>query len=51
MSVHFWGENPIGRWHLEIEYIEFVGRVRMTSPKFILYGTQTNVVHKSDIRT
>ncbi|XP_071160494.1 furin-like [Mytilus edulis] len=42
MSVHFWKENPIGRWHLEItSYVETV-TVTLNSWTLKLYGTSTD---------
>ena len=41
MSVHFWGENPLGTWTLKITYKSGSGYVRMSGLKMTLYGTAT----------
>ena len=41
MSVHFWGENPIGTWTLKITYKSGSGYVRMSGLSMTLYGTAT----------
>ena len=41
MSVHFWGENPIGNWTLKITYKSGSGYVRMSGLSMTLYGTAT----------
>jgi subtilisin-like proprotein convertase family protein len=41
MSVHFWGEDPIGAWTLKITYKSGSGYVRMSGLSMTLYGTAT----------
>ena len=41
MSVHFWGENPIGNWTLKITYKSGSGYVSMSGLSMTLYGTAT----------
>ena len=41
MSVHFWGENPIGTWTLKITYKSGSGYVRMSGLSMTLHGTAT----------
>ena len=41
MSVHFWGENPIGTWTLKITYKSGSGYVSMSGLSMTLYGTAT----------
>ena len=41
MSVHLWGENPIGTWTLKITYKSGSGYVRMSGLSMTLYGTAT----------
>ncbi|XP_052791389.1 furin-like protease kpc-1 isoform X1 [Mya arenaria] len=56
LSVHFWGENPVGQWKLEIEvqknshgYVGSYGGAQMTNDlidwSLILYGTEDNPVN------
>ncbi|BES94083.1 Proprotein convertase P-domain [Nesidiocoris tenuis] len=40
MSVHTWGENPVGKWSLEIHNeARFLGRATLQEWALILYGT------------
>ena len=41
MSVHFWGENPIGTWTLKITYKSGSGYVSMSGLSMTLHGTAT----------
>ena len=41
MSVHFWGENPVGTWTLKITYKSGSGYVTMSGLSMTLYGTAT----------
>ena len=59
MSVHFWGENPIGTWTLKITYKSGSGYVRMSGLSMTLHGTATiptavssipSVCHSSCVR-
>ena len=43
MSVHFWGENPIGTWTLKITYKSTSGYVSMSGLSMTLYGTSESV--------
>ena len=40
MSVHYWGENPVGTWTLKITY-RASGYVRMSGLSMTLYGTES----------
>lgn len=40
MSVHFWGENPIGTWSLKTTYKSSSGYITLSNIKMTLYGTQ-----------
>ena len=40
MSVHFWGENPIGTWKLKTTYKSSSGYITLSNIKMTLYGTQ-----------
>ena len=40
MSVHFWGENPVGTWTLKTTYKSRSGYLSLSSVKMTLYGTQ-----------
>ena len=40
MSVHFWGENPVGTWTLKITY-RASGYVHMSGLSMTLYGTES----------
>ena len=51
MSVHFWGENPIGTWTLKITYISYSGYVSMSGLSMTLYGTATVPTAVSNIPT
>lgn len=39
MSVHFWGENPLGSWTITIEFDDIYGMIEVTIPKVTIYGT------------
>lgn len=39
MSVHHWGENPVGTWSLTVSYRSSSGYVSMSGLKMDLYGT------------
>ena len=41
MSVHFWGENPVGTWTLKITFKSGSGYVTMSGLSMTLYGTAT----------
>ena len=41
MSVHFWGENPIGNWTLKIHYKSSSGYVWMSGLSMTMHGTAT----------
>ena len=41
MSVHFWGENPIGNWTLKITYKSGSDYVSMSGLSMTPYGTAT----------
>ena len=41
MSVHFWGENPVGTWTLKIHYKSCSGYVWMSGLRMTLHGTAT----------
>ena len=41
MSVHFWGENPVGTWTLKVTYISGSGYISMSGLSMTLYGTGT----------
>ncbi|XP_022901690.1 proprotein convertase subtilisin/kexin type 4-like isoform X1 [Onthophagus taurus] len=51
MSVHSWGESPIGIWQLEIHNDgRFLGRATLQSWSLILYGTRSfSPVEKSPL--
>ena len=40
MSVHFWGENPVGTWTLHTTYRSSSGHVAMKDITVTLYGTR-----------
>lgn len=40
MSVHFWGENPLGTWRLKTTYKSNSGHLSLSNIKMTLYGTQ-----------
>ncbi|CAG2222106.1 Proprotein convertase subtilisin/kexin type 5,Proprotein convertase subtilisin/kexin type 4,Proprotein convertase subtilisin/kexin type 6,Furin-like protease 2 [Mytilus edulis] len=42
MSVHYWGENPIGNWTLQVRSHKGFTRVTLDSWFLTLYGTRTN---------
>ncbi|XP_071161252.1 furin-like isoform X1 [Mytilus edulis] len=48
MSVHFWGENPIGEWTLKFKSYQGLSAVTVTSWSLSLYGTTTNPVPDTD---
>ena len=39
MSVHHWGENPVGQWTLTINFRSRFGHVSMNGLSMMLYGT------------
>ena len=39
MSVHHWGENPVGTWTLKVSFKSFSGYVRLSNLNVTLYGT------------
>ena len=41
MSLHFWGENPIGNWMSTVSYRSTVGKVKVSNVKVVLYGTKS----------
>ncbi len=41
MSVHHWGENPVGRWTLTIYFKSSSGYVSVSGVDMTLYGTTT----------
>ena len=41
MSVHHWGENPVGRWTLTVYFKSFSGYVYVSGVHMTLYGTTT----------
>ena len=43
MSVHFWGENPVGDWTAKVYYKSLSGRVQLTVQNMTLYGTVAEV--------
>ena len=38
-SLHFWGENPVGIWVLEVTYSGASGYVNVTDTTAVFYGT------------
>ena len=40
MSVHFWGENPIGNWKLRISYKSTIGVVTISNMSVTFFGTE-----------
>ena len=40
MSVHFWGENPVGTWTLQTAFKSSSGHVAIKDIEVTLYGTQ-----------
>ena len=41
MSVHHWGENPVGRWTLTVYFKSSSGYVSVSGVNMTLYGTTT----------
>ena len=41
MSVHHWGENPVGRWTLRVYFKSTSGYVSVSGVRMTLYGTTT----------
>ncbi len=39
MSVHFWGEDPVGTWTLRVNFKSRIGHVSMTDLSVTCYGT------------
>ena len=39
MSVHHWGENPVGTWTLRVSFKSYSGYVSMSGLRMDLYGT------------
>ncbi|XP_052106649.1 neuroendocrine convertase 2-like [Mytilus californianus] len=48
MSVHYWGENPIGNWTLKFRSHKGFTRVTLDSWFLTLYGTRTNPLANFD---
>ena len=42
MSVHFWGENPVGKWTLVVKNQGDSGRATLHDWHVIFYGTETD---------
>ena len=40
MSVHFWGENPIGNWTVEMSFDSDTDRASLESMNLVLYAIQ-----------
>ena len=40
MSVHFWGEKPVGNWTAKVYYRSSSGSVQLTVHNMTLYGTR-----------
>ena len=49
MSVHYWGENPVGTWTLKVTYRSGSGYVYMSGLSMTLYGTETTPTAVSSI--
>ena len=49
MSVHYWGENPVGTWALKVTYRSSSGYVDMSGLSMTLYGTETTPTAVSSI--
>ena len=41
MSLHFWGEYPIGNWMCTVSYCSTIGKVKVSNVKVVLYGTKS----------
>ncbi len=39
MSVHHWGENPVGDWTINVAFSSSSGYVTVADPMVVLYGT------------
>ncbi len=39
MSVHFWGENPVGTWTIQVYNLDVVGSVQVDVSNVTFYGT------------
>ena len=39
MSVHHWGENPVGRWTLTVYFKSYSGYVSVSGVQMTMYGT------------
>ncbi len=39
LSVHFWGENPLGVWTIRVRFTDVVGTIRVSVPTVTIYGT------------
>lgn len=48
MSVHFWGENPIGTWTLKFKSYQGLSAVTVTSWSLTFYGTTTDPLPETD---
>ena len=49
MSVHYWGENPVGTWELRVSFRSSSGYVTMTNLQIQLHGTRTTPLSVSRI--
>jgi len=49
MSVHFWGENPVGKWTLVVKNQGDTGRATLHDWHVVLYGTATDPQPRSPI--
>ena len=47
MSVHHWGEDPVGSWELKVIFKSSEGYVKMSGVSVTLYGTATEPVLSS----
>lgn len=50
MSVHFWGENPVGKWTLKIKNQGDTGRATLHDWNVIFYGTAVDPQPGSPIK-
>ena len=41
MSLHFWGEYPIGNWMCTVSYRSTIGKVKVSNVKVVLYSTKS----------
>ena len=49
MTVHHWGENPVGTWTLTLSFKSLTGYIGMDYANVMLYGTATTPVSVSSI--